>query len=427
MSLKFKDANEFKEMWRNSGLYQIKDENDAIVDVNRISMADALTYPDAPYFFQQTMEFFLREAIEPVLVGARLLQRVTYKAGTIMTYGSVGAMYAADIEEGSEYPERTLNFGKGFRTATIGKSGLAVAFTEEMKRYNQFDMVGLHVRAAGKALARHKEKKIMNMFANSGTITHDNVTPANSVFGISTGRRLNGDANGTITAEDIMDAYGQMLINGFTPDVLLVHPLTFIMFQNDPVLRAMTLASGSGSWLSGQPGIQLTNPWTNGSMGSLGPHVAGGSNHPNARAAASVAFNAYNQNIGGIQLPGYFGQPLTVIVSPFVAYNPTTRLTNLHLIDSSEAGLLIVDEEPMMEQIDDKLRDVSKIKFRERYAIAQLNEGKAVCTLKNIKVAKNELITPVQGVAAEITSLSNSTAVLNSNGEIQAGNGIPGA
>jgi len=63
-----------------------------------------------------------------------------------------------------------------------------------------------------------------------------------------------------------------MAEEGFQPDVILLNPLFFYQFLQDPVLRNMMLAHGGGDYFtkwSGNPGPR--DPWSNGSMGAQGP------------------------------------------------------------------------------------------------------------------------------------------------------------
>lgn len=418
MPVQFKDQKDYDFVWRNSGLHTETTE-DAKVSTVKVSMEDALSHPDAPYFFPITVENYVREAVEPLLIGAKLLTRINYKAGTQITFPSVGAMYAADIEEGMEYPERTLNFGTGYKIATIGKSGLAIKLTEEMKRYSQFDVVGMHLRAAGRAMARHKEQKIFNMLSKVGITTHDNINPSASVFGNTGGRSLSGAGNGAIIADNIYEAYGQLMMEGFTPDILLVHPLTFTIFATDPLLRAFALERGGGAWFNGPAGIMNKDPWSLGALGKLGASGGTTGTHPGALAGNYTPNNQYSQNLmEGLKLPEYLGLPLKVVVSPFIPYNPASRLTNIILGDSSNLGALIVDEEPVMDTVEDKLRDLTKIKIRERYTVHPLSEGKGVATIKNVKVTQNQLITPVMGMASTITAIARDTQILHDDGTI---------
>lgn len=436
MSFKFQDQkdvdqSQFDYLWKNNGLYAevVPGENEGVtrVDSHRVTWEDAISHPNAPVFIKTTIENYIREAIEPMAILTNLFQRINYKSGVEITIGSVGAMYAADINEGMEYPERTLNFGPGAKIARIGKSGVAFKITDEVKRYSQFDIINMHLRAAANALVRHKEQKAFNMLSALGVTTHDNITPSASVFGVTGGRRLAGDGNGTLVVENIFEAYGQMLMNGFVPNALMVHPLTFVMFQIDPVLRAFAMQNGGGQFFSGLPGFLNRDPWKQGLLGGQGPSGGTRGTHPGSLAGYSQApLNGYNPLVqGGLTIPNYLGLPLSVIVSPFIPYNVTTRLTDIYLVDTNNLAAYIVDEEATMEEIPDRLRDLTKVKLRERYTFGMLNDGLAACILKNVKVAQNEIAVPVTAQGPTISSITRGTGVLDSNGAIVAGNGLP--
>jgi hypothetical protein len=420
--VKFNDASEFEFLFRNNGLLAVAGEDgaDDKHSVEHVPMYDALAYPDAPYFMQITIENIVREAVEPILVGSKLLTTINYKNGQIISLPSMGAMYAADIDEGSEYPEKGLNFGAGARIATIGKSGLAFKFTEEMKRYSQYDVVAMYLREAGRALARHKEQKIFSMMSRVGVTTHDNVNPSNSIFGVTTGRNMSGAPNGGIVAENIFEAYGQVLMNGFTPDLVVCHPLSFVLFAMDPVMRAMALHTGQvNNWLAGsQPGLLNKDPFAKGALGGLGPNGIPAGTHPLSILNNPTPVNQYANLTGGLQLPSYLGLPLTVLVSPFVPFDPVTKLTDIFVVDSKNIGAIIVDELPTWESVPDKLRDIEKIKIRERYSIAPMNEGRAVGVIKNVKVAPNELVTPAMAFSPTVNAISRGSQLLNSNGTL---------
>lgn len=415
MPIQFKDAVDYGFVWRNNGLNPDQTDAEQTDKVERISMEDALSHSDAPRFFPTTVENIVRESIEPYLVGTNFLTRLSYKAGQLISIPSVmGGMYAADIDEGMEYPERSLNFGPGLKIADIGKSGLAFKITEEMRRYSQYDIVGMLLREAAKAMARHKEQKIWNMISKHGIVTHDNLTPANSVFGTTTGRGITGAANGSLLLDNIYEAYGQVLLNGFNVNTIVIHPLTFTMFMTDPVMRSVCLATGNMSqWVNGPAGFLNKDPFAKGALGARGPVTTSGT-HPNALSGNYTALNQYNFNGtgGGFNLPGYGGVSLNIQVSPHVPYNPVSRLTDIYMFEAGSIGALIVDEEVTMDEVPDKLRDITKVKLRERYMIAPLNDGKAGCVIKNVKVVANEIALPARAIGPTIsTALNRESAV----------------
>lgn len=416
--IKFKDHKEFEFAFRNNGV--LADQTDAKQgEIVRVHMQDALSHPDSTAYFPTVVENYVREAIEPVLIGAKILNRINYKSGQVITLPSVGAMTAADIPEGAEYPEKSVNIGPGAQITTIGKSGLAVKVSEECLRYSQYDVLSLNLRAAGRALARHKEQKIWDMVSRTGVVTHDNVHPEASVYGATSGRSYSGAGNGAITMDNFYEAYGTVLMNGFTPNAIIVHPLTFTMFLTDPVMRTFALMSGNMSqWFNGWTGnAQNQYPWGRGIMGAMGPGPERISD-----VGATPDVTQFQGISAAPKLPDYLGLNLSIIVSPYVPYNHQTKLTDIFVVDTNNIGALIVDEEVIMDEIPDKLRDLKKIKLRERYAIAHLNEGNAAAVMKNVRVTANELILPAIARGPEgLLALDRAAALYNSAGQIVGG------
>jgi len=410
MTIEIKDAKQFEYLWKNNGNLQ---------DGQRVKLNDALSVPNAPMLMPKVISNIVKEAAEPLLVGTSLLQRINYSYGQTITFPAVGAMVAADIAEGQEYPERSLQMGGATVTASIGKSGVAVKVTDEMIRYSQFDVIGMHLRAAGRALARHKEVKIFNFIRSMGVTCFDNVNPSSSLKGVTTGRGMDGSGNGSVTMDDIFDAYAQVITQGFTPNTLLMHPLTWTMFVKDATLRSFVLGNNGGNWFAGWNGNPAERaPWDNSSQGGLG--MSAGQNItpggvPDGTTSASP-LSDYPQTLStSPQLPGYMNIPFRIIVSPFVPYDPRRKLTDIYMFDSAELGVLIVDEEVTTEEFDDPRVDIRKIKLRERYGIGILNEGKAIATLKNVHVVANEIVLPAQAtidMAGTISAIGPTDSVL---------------
>jgi hypothetical protein len=410
MDLEIKDAKQFEYLWKNNGRLE---------DGQRVKLQDALSVPNAPLLMPKVISNIVKEAQEPLLVGTSLLQRINYSYGQTITFPAVGALVAADIPEGGEYPERSLQMGGSTVTATIGKSGVAVKVTDEMIRYSQFDVIGMHLRHAGRALARHKEVKIFNLIRALGVPVFDNLNPTRSLKGVTTGRDLSGAGNGSVTMDDMFDAYAQVITQGFFPNTLLMHPLTWTMFVKDATLRAFVLNNGGGTYFAtwtGNPAGRA--PWEASSQGGLG--VSGGQlivPPDSADGSQPSPLATYPQTINSApNLPGYFNVPFRVIVSPFVPYDPRRKLTDIYMFDSSELGVLIVDEEVTTEEFDDPRVDIRKIKLRERYGLGILNEGKAVAVVKNVHVVPNEVVLPAQAqidVSGSVVKINPTDNVLD--------------
>ena len=408
----FNDEKEFAYMWRNNGLLPAGEPGEIML------MKDAISVPNVSLWLPKIMQNIVKEAAEPYLIGTSLLQRVEYHFGQTITFPAVGALEAADIAEGMPYPEKQVSVGGATVTASIGKSGVAIKITDEVIRYNQYDVLELNLRAAGRALARHKEKKIFNHILSLGVVCFDNLNPTSSAFGVTHGRALGGTANGSVIVDDLFDTYGQILMQGFTPDTLLMHPLTWTMFVKDPIMRSIALAGGNGTFFATHQGNPAGRaPWDASNQGKLG-YSSGQSIAPGANAGSETptALEGYDQNIRSApSLPGYFPYPFRIIVSPFAPYNPVTKLTDIMMFDSSELGALIVDEDIMTEEWTDPSVDIKKVKMRERYGVGIFNQGLGIGLLRNVKVIPNEVVLPAQttqSVSGTISAIPATTPVV---------------
>ena len=373
LQAKYENASK---LWANNGFENVADQYDATKKDQKIGfkeLCDALSTPDASILIGKVVSNIVKEAIEPLLIGSSLLHTIRFSAGQQITFPAAGAFTAEDIPEGGEYPERKLEVA-GTVTAFIGKSGVKVRITDEMLRYSQYDVMSMHIRAAGRALARHKETKIFNMINNEGIVVFDN----NVATQQTSGRSSSGTGNGTITLDDLLVMYAKIVSKGFVPNAILMSPLGWLLFARDPILRAFGFANGGPMFgpMQGQPG--LAKSWYQGGV-NVGP-----------TAGAPYTATTYTS------VPNMFPSPLRVIVSPFLPYTAgtlglggTPATTNIIMADTNELGIIVIDEDVTNEEWDDPNRDIRTIKFRERYGLGILNQGYAIAIAKNINIARS--------------------------------------
>lgn len=370
-------------------------------DGMKLKIADAIATPSSSLMFKRVVTEIVQEAIEPLLIGSRMLYRIEMgDYGTQITFGTMGAISGElDMGEGQEYPEFGIQVGGGTVTANIGKSGLAVKFTEEMIKNSQWDVVGLHLRAAGKALARHKEKKIFNMINSMGVVVFDNSTPASAEVGRSSGRDMTGAGNGSFTMDDLVDMYASHIQRGFVPDTILVHPLTWAMWMKDPVLREFAKTSNLSNWynVGSLAGLSPSTPDTWKNLGKMqGPTISSPSKAEAEGTQTSTPV-----------IPSYFPfGNLNIIPTFHMPFNPATKTTSIMMISSGELGALVVAEDPTSEEWRDPARDIYKTKIRERYGMAIFNEGQAVSLARNISVEPNEIVLPPQATVAGLSPIA---------------------
>ena len=389
--------------------FEVKDANDpkafrlyfdsfkkGCIDVTgeQFTYEDAMSVPHASVWLPKVITTLAREAAEPNLVLTQLFDQVDYQPGLQIVHGASGALEAADIAEGEAYPEQQLQIGGGTVTASVDKSGVAFKYTEEMRRNSVLDVARLHVEAAGRALARHKEQKAATFLSNMGITVFDNENPATSsaYLGVTHGRDENGNANGSITPNDMFDLFGTVINNGFMPNLLIIHPLTWVMFMKDPVLRAFALAGGNANspfW-----GTYRGNPAGRAPWGSPQNGQTSGQNiNPNSSDIS--AYSQANRLNSAPNFPSYFLPfPFQTVVSPFVYYDPQSKLTDIIVADRAELGAYIVDEPVNIDEWSDPSVDIHKVKLRERYGFQIYHEGLAIALAKNVRIDPNSIVLP---------------------------------
>ena len=346
---------------------------------NRITyraLVDAIGTTESQVFIPRVLTTIIREATEPVIVlSTQIFRRLRVPAMTsVVNFPSVGAIQAFDIAENQEYPSQKLD-GAGYTIAKIGKTGVKVSLTEELIRYSGFDMIGLHVRAAGRAMARRKEVKAANILTTKGTRSYDN-TASGSLHDNTTGRDINTLGNNTIILSDIFQMYADLVNRGFIPTDIICNPMGWLLFAREPSMRAWAFQNGAALFQAvlGQPGRGEPRETPN-----MGPSSGGG-----------TTFSTINQaTTQGQLVRALFPANIGMIVSPFVSFTDASPdTTDIFLVDRDEVGILVQDEDVMTERFDDPNRDVTNIKFRERYGMAVSNGGEGIASALGVEVRR---------------------------------------
>jgi hypothetical protein len=394
----------FRDTWFNNGFNAPTQ--------TQMSFNDLMATSNSNYWMPKVIEEIVREPVEPMLIIPGLLDRISYTPAARITFPAIGALVAFDLAEGMAYPEQTLNVAPGSVTINVGKTGLAFKITEEMRKYSQFDVINMHIRAARRALDRHKEKKGFDFISGLGVTLFDNKTPTESVYGTCTGRSITGAGNGSCRMEDLLKAYAHIMMQGYTPDTILMHPLTWSMWMADPLLQHIVKSGGGGSWFQPHSIPKSGQPWANASQSKQGIPGGYGQYTPGGNAASETATTTVeiDQNLKSAPvIPSYFPHPLRVLVSPFLTFNVNNATCDIIICDSNNLGALVVDEEVSMDQWEDLSTDIVKVKLKERYAFAIYEDGLAVGVLRNVPIKANEIALPVTATISAAGSLSELT------------------
>lgn len=363
---------------------------------NTVTIQDALNDADSHLVFKRVITEIIQETIEPTLIGHMLLETIyTNEQGAsqivIRTLGPVGEI-DFDIPEGGEYPEiKPGRNQQSIVTAQYSKSGCKLKITEELLASSQWNIIEILIRDAAKALARWKERKIFNMLSSVGNVVFDNVNPNASELGRTQGRDILGAGNGSMTQANLIDMYSSLLTKGYVPNVILVHPLQWAMFAKDPIIREAGMIKGDISqWLTSQ--ISPVNPYARIRPWTTATRLGNQDRQDLSLEETSLLSRSTPRIPSYSPLSG-----LTIIPSHYVPFDPINNTADLIMMDTTRSGAVIVNETLMLDQWEEKERDISVIKMREKYALALYDQGRAVAVAKNISLEANEVqLNPIQ-------------------------------
>jgi hypothetical protein len=387
----------------------------------RIELMDALTTDDFTRFIPTVVTTIVREALEPAaVVTNNLFPEIQLDRGRQVQIGSIGVMRVADVAEANDYPEYYPDMDGGNIIATnVGKVGVMIHFTDEMIEDTQFDVIGMWLRAAGRAFARHKERKALRLLNEMGIMVFDNGDPANAEIGVCTGRDITGAQNGTMTLNDLFDLYAFLVNRDFSPSHWLTHPLAWAMFLTDAEVREIMM-NGNVLTSNRLPDGSASPGWPtefNG-LGQRTRATGEGDETPNygpdyGNAAQKFGANAFLNELNPYQAsfnipPRGLPSPLTMVVTPHMPYRTNAGLTStaadgkasttVTMVDASATGLLITKERLGIEEFDKPLQDMHGLKLRERYGFIPVEQGRGVAVAKGVIIDRNYVFDNVNSV-----------------------------
>jgi len=346
-----------------------------IQKADRITVAEALTTADFNIYFPKTIEVIMLEAAEPLYLASQFFKKINMSEGRSMEFINFGAIRAHEVAEGQEYPETSLDAvklkGQLTTEVKVKKYGLVVKVTEEMIADSQWDVIGMHLEAAGRALARKKEELVFLEFSQHGHVVFDadnggewkenaDGTGADKDVGegfyvpnasglAPSGRGYDGTLNGTLTAGDFIEMCMAIMAAGFTPTDVIIHPLCYNLFlQNQDLYNMMHGFAAFGQGVASQVNLEI----------------------PPA--------GSYNLPVQNIRL----------IFSPYVPFNEAEEKFDMYIVDRNNVGVIVQKDEMSVEQFDDPTRDIKALKLRERYGVGILHGGLGIAVAKNIRYAK---------------------------------------
>ena len=375
-----------------------------------IPMKDALDIPSAAIMIPRVLTQFVQEGVEPLLIGTSLLQRVEYQPGIQTVYPAIDVLQAREVGDGMALPIFNINMAGGQSFGiTVKRHGLALRVNSRFIENNSYPWLSYWMRLAGNALARHKEERIFSFVSSIGALAFDNSVASRTtgaarqpVLGHTTGRNLKGQYNGSVVLDDIFDMYSMILLQGYIPNTILMHPMSFLMWVRDPVMREFALTAGGGSFFgqfTGNANAQAFAGQYN--WGGLGQGLGQTGQYVNGQLVggqASTVQGLAQQQTSAPVIPNYLGIPFRIVVSPFVYFDPELKTTTFMMFDSRNLGAMIVAKDPHVVAWDEPQYSMHNVGIMEEYGLAILNEGQGVAVAKNIRVKSNEFVLPAKAM-----------------------------
>ena len=298
---------------------------------------DFLASPSAKVLIPRVIIGTMRQAADPIYLASKFYKKIRLKNGQAVMFPSIGVMRAHDVAEGQEIPEETVDWQLHKNSLIhVGKSGVRIQYSDELQSDLEFDLVSVLLQEAGRAMARLKEQKAFDEWLRHGWTVFDNSLRAKIPEAGTTGLDFEGNLNDTLSIDDLLD--------------LIMHPLVWAYFARNGL---------TGS---------LTAPFDRETKREM----------PNAQ------FKLGPESIQG-RLPFAFN----VNLSPFAPIDRAGKTFDMFCVDANNVGVQIVKDELKTEEFRDPSRDLNNVKVIERYGFGTYNEGRAICSAKNISMAKS--------------------------------------
>ena len=312
---------------------------------------DFLASPSAKVLIPRVIIGTMRKAADPVYLASKFYKKIRLQNGQAVMFPSIGVMKAYDVAEGQEIPEETVDWQLHKSSLIhVGKTGVRVAYTDELQSDLEFDLISVLLAEAGRAMARLKEQKAFNEWLRHGWTVFDNSLRAKIPAAGTTGLDFDGNYNDTLSIDDLLDLIIAVYNNEYTPTDLIMHPLVWTAFARNGLTGALT-APFDRDIKREMPNAQF----------KLGP-----------------------ESIQG-RLPFAFN----VNLSPFAPIDRNAKTFDMFCVDANNVGVEVVKEALKTEEFRDPARDLNNVKIIERYGFGTYNEGRAICSAKNISMAKS--------------------------------------
>ena len=365
------------------------DESDEVVTVK-----DSLSIPNNGVLIKRAIEELIIAPSMPDLIGEQLI-RTTYmlNSPSNVSFRTLGAVTAVDFEiaEGAEYPEVGVGMaGSSSMQLTFAKFGCKFKISEELLQQSNWNLIGYQVQQVVNAMRRFRDRKIFEVLFMRGTVVFDNLNPNASLIGRTSGRDSTGAGNGSLTNEDLIDMYATVTRKGYTPTVILCHPLHWAVFAKDPVIRESGMLKGDlGQWIK---------------KSYNDPESKAPVNLMSDISRSSTQINPKDAHL----LPTYnplASSGLSIVTSPLVYIDDVQRVGDIIMLDPNNSAMLAIGEMLNITEWDEERNDMKVIKFKERWALSVVDNGEGIAVARGISLDANQVIVAPQTVLTNVAPI----------------------
>lgn len=347
------DIEEAKELSRNLKAFM------NATNIKDAKLNEMITSGKAEFLIPEIIVGAALEGQDPDWKVASLFNTIQYSGGSLFQIPAIGELRAGKVAEGSTYPEADFDINQ-FRNLSqkVEKFGVAVKITEECLENSQWDVLGIWLRKAGRAMQRLKEEQCLVAMLKHGHVVFDadSTDPSYQVTGLD----VDGVANKTLSVLDFIDLLGAVMYNNHSITDIIMHPLAWLTFLKNELVGAYSQTLLSYDQIMAKPSKQLK-------LGSA-------------------------QDIIARNMP----IPVNIIVTPYAPFDRVNRVFDMIAIDRNNVGVILQKEGLSTEQFDVPERDIMCIKLKEKYGIGIIDEGRGVAIAKNIALAPT--FSPIQRV-----------------------------
>lgn len=352
---------------------------------------DAIHVEDIPQVISESVVRTITRAAEPNLVLTSLLQSVPMELHETFSEEFLGTIPGTtDWISPNDEPPHVEPIDSG---ATVGvqlrKCGLMMGFSEEVLARSKWPLIQLHMQEAAKDVARFKERQVAIMLSRnaryliqgktSGDAPDDTVTRYGATVAkldgatATTGRKKADLAlNATLTLDDLFDMMAHLITRNVFPDILVMHPFAWKIFATNGELREFAKINGQVPIMRAPQG----NP------GGIYPQHQAGRIVPTQGDYSKQATLT-------VDVPDLFPRPLTIVVSPFIYFDPSGNRSDIIMAVNGQVGYSLEGDGPNTNRWNDPLHDMQAIKITEFWNVGAKNEGNYLVSAVDIALDRS--------------------------------------